>query len=254
MIIYNNFEWDVREAAASLARQGVSFKEASTVFSDPEVALSDDSAPGQLRATGRSARGRVLVVLHRPGPRTRILAAALPGKPLLVGAASEAPEAEPAAAAAPETRTATPPPRPEAPSPAPSAPARSRKPAAAPATPKPAPAPAPVAAEPPEAENDGAAASSKPSGAGWTAEAYGIYWDAYTAAREEARRQGKSPREAQRIGREAGERAAFGASAPAASEKPASEPPASGASPRPGGKASPRSGTWRAAARALKVS
>lgn len=253
MIIYKNFEWDVREAAASLTRQGVSFKEASTVFSDAEVVITEDAAPGQLRATGRSARGRVLVVLHRPGPRVRILAAALPGKPLIVGAASEpapapvpAPEPEPTSAKAASPLSSVPASAPAAATPLP----RSRR-IVTPAAPKPAPAPAPVApaAPEPEAPPESTAASSKPSGAGWTAEAYGIYWDAYSAAREEARRQGKSTREAQRIGKEAGERAMLGAS-----QKPPSAPPASGTAEKPTAKSSGRSGTWRAAARALKVS
>ncbi len=96
------------------------------------------------------------------------------------------------------------------------------------------------------------APSSTPTG-GWTAEAYGIYWDAYSAAREEARRQGKSLREAQRIGREAGERARTGATQPS-SQKPASEPPAPKSTSKPSAKQPGRTGTWRAAARALKVS
>ncbi|MEZ4309284.1 MAG: hypothetical protein R3F14_14705 [Polyangiaceae bacterium] len=62
--------------------------------------------------------------------------------------------------------------------------------------------------EPPP--SNGPVSSGPASGEGWTAEAYGIYWDAYTAARKEARKQGKSQREAQRLGREAGELAAFG--------------------------------------------
>lgn len=183
MIVYNNFEWDVRESAACLAKHGVSFKEASTVFADDGVEISEDPASGKLRAVGQSSRGRKLVVLHQRGARLRILGATLhTSRPAEVVA--------PPPAAAP----------PSAPEPA----AREK--------------PAVAEAAPPE---------SRPSGAGWTAEAYGIYWEAYTAARTAARREGKSAREAQRLGREAGERAAFGRGQPSAGQPAASSGSAS---------------------------
>lgn len=47
-----NFEWDDNKAAGNLRKHGVSFEEASTVFSDPLAAIfADDehSAPEELR-------------------------------------------------------------------------------------------------------------------------------------------------------------------------------------------------------------
>jgi uncharacterized DUF497 family protein len=154
LLVYNDFEWDLREAAACLTTHGVSFREASTVFADENVILSEDPASGRLRAVGRSFRGRMLVVLHHRGRRIQIL-----GATLHTSGAAEVVAPEPVAA---ELVAAEP------------------------------VAPQPVAAT------------------GWTAETYGIYWDAYSAARQAARREGKSPREAQRLGREAGERAIVG--------------------------------------------
>jgi uncharacterized DUF497 family protein len=149
LLVYNDFEWDLREAAACLTTHGVSFREASTVFADENVILSEDPASGRLRAVGRSFRGRMLVVLYHRGRRIQIF-----GATLHTDGAAEVVAAEPVAA-----------------SPV---------------------APQPVAAT------------------GWTAETYGIYWDAYSAARQAARQEGKSPREAQRLGRQAGERAIVG--------------------------------------------
>ncbi len=203
LLVYKDFEWDLREAAACLTTHGVSFREASTVFADESVIISEDPTAGRLRAIGLSSRGRTLVVIHKRGHRISILGAT----PHTNGAPVGAPEpasAMPAAAVttvAPELDAATP-----------------TEPAAI--------------AEPP-------ASGSRPSGTGWTAEAYGIYWDAYSAARDEARRQGKSPGEAQRIGREAGKRAMLGSAAPSP--------------PKASAKAAARSGAPRAASRARKV-
>lgn len=62
------FQWDARKAAANVRRHGVSFDEASTVFGDPlagTVSDPDHSADEQRFATmGRSAKGRLLVVVH----------------------------------------------------------------------------------------------------------------------------------------------------------------------------------------------
>jgi uncharacterized DUF497 family protein len=62
------FEWDHGKAATNVAKHGVSFDEASTVFKDPvgldglDVAHSDD----ELRRLGLavSTRGRILVVAY----------------------------------------------------------------------------------------------------------------------------------------------------------------------------------------------
>ena len=74
------FEWDPTKAAANLAKHGVSFEEASTVFADPlAVTLADPAhSRGEERHVifGVSARGRVLTIMHTDrGPRIRIISA-----------------------------------------------------------------------------------------------------------------------------------------------------------------------------------
>lgn len=62
-----DFEWDMQKATANLEKHGVSFKEASTVFSDPfELTILDpDHSVGEHRflSIGRSDLGRVVVVV-----------------------------------------------------------------------------------------------------------------------------------------------------------------------------------------------
>ena len=264
LLVYRDFEWDLREAAANAATRDVSFREASTVFADEKVVISEDVSSGRLRAVGRSSGDRVLAVLHQPGRRIRILAAAVEGseEETAVPAAGEA------VAAAPEEATATPAaphgvvaalqaaeplPKMAVPEGTPGHLA-SRRPTRAPsarrrATAGTAPVLVPVDPVAPTTRPTRKAAkptsdAPPPSGTqpatGWTSETYGLYWDAYAAARDEARRQGKSAAEAQRIGKDAGERAASG---------PAKQPP-----PKSAPKSAARPGSWRAAARALKVS
>ena len=66
------FEWDPAKAAANLAKHGVSFAEASTVFRDPlSVTISDPRhSRGEERFAilGVSADGHLLAVFHN---RTR---------------------------------------------------------------------------------------------------------------------------------------------------------------------------------------
>ena len=74
------FEWDPAKAAANLAKHGVSFEEASTVFADPLAATIADPAHsrGEERHVifGVSARGRALAVMHTErAPRIRIISA-----------------------------------------------------------------------------------------------------------------------------------------------------------------------------------
>jgi uncharacterized protein len=63
-----NFEWDVNKAESNIRKHGVSFDEASTVFSDPcELTLSDpDHSVGEYRfvSIGRSEHRRLLVVSY----------------------------------------------------------------------------------------------------------------------------------------------------------------------------------------------
>jgi uncharacterized DUF497 family protein len=62
------FEWDAAKALANVAKHGVSFDDASTVFADPEALDGPDrrhsaQEPRRLRL-GRSAIGRVLMVSY----------------------------------------------------------------------------------------------------------------------------------------------------------------------------------------------
>ncbi len=75
MIVYQNFEWDFREAAENFDTYGVPFREAATVFTADDVAITEDVASHQLFARGSSWRGRMLIVLHTRGVRIRILRA-----------------------------------------------------------------------------------------------------------------------------------------------------------------------------------
>jgi uncharacterized DUF497 family protein len=60
------FEWDPRKAQANVAKHGVTFDEAVTVFLDPDALdgpdLQHSSAESRFRRLGRSADGHVLVV------------------------------------------------------------------------------------------------------------------------------------------------------------------------------------------------
>ena len=62
------FEWDPAKAAANLAKHGVSFAEASTVFHDPLSVTIPDSrhSRGEERFAilGVSTSGRLLAVFH----------------------------------------------------------------------------------------------------------------------------------------------------------------------------------------------
>jgi len=74
------FEWDPDKAAWNLAKHGISFHEAATVFGDPLAATyfdPDHSAEEDRFLTfGHSSKGRVLVVSHTDREdRTRIISA-----------------------------------------------------------------------------------------------------------------------------------------------------------------------------------
>lgn len=62
------FEWDAIKAASNLAKHGVSFEEAATVFRDPLSATSEDPdhslGEERLISFGVSVSGRLLVVAH----------------------------------------------------------------------------------------------------------------------------------------------------------------------------------------------
>ena len=77
------FEWDQTKATTNLAKHGVSFEEAATVFGDPLSDTFDDpdhSADEQrFLIVGASDRGRILVVAHTDdGAVVRIISAREP--------------------------------------------------------------------------------------------------------------------------------------------------------------------------------
>ncbi|HEU0144070.1 MAG TPA: BrnT family toxin [Nitrososphaera sp.] len=62
------FEWDESKAAANLAKHGVSFEEAATVFGDPLSDTFDDPDHSieerRFVIIGTSEKGRMLIVAH----------------------------------------------------------------------------------------------------------------------------------------------------------------------------------------------
>jgi uncharacterized DUF497 family protein len=74
------FEWDPAKAAENLAKHGISFREAATVFRDPLSATGadPDHSIGEERfiTFGVSTSGRLLVVAHtEDGDTIRIITA-----------------------------------------------------------------------------------------------------------------------------------------------------------------------------------
>lgn len=74
------FEWDTKKAAYNLAKHGVSFDDASTVFGDPLAGtiLDPRHSVGEQRMVtiGHSADGSLIVVIHlEREDRTRIIGA-----------------------------------------------------------------------------------------------------------------------------------------------------------------------------------
>jgi uncharacterized DUF497 family protein len=75
------FEWDARKAAANLAKHGVSFDEALTIFADPLGRLEEDDrhsvSEPRLVLLGRSRGDRLLAVMftERGAERIRLISA-----------------------------------------------------------------------------------------------------------------------------------------------------------------------------------
>ena len=75
------FEWDARKAATNLARHGVSFDEAITVFADPLGRLEGDDRHSvseiRLVLLGTSSADRLLAVMftERGAERIRVISA-----------------------------------------------------------------------------------------------------------------------------------------------------------------------------------
>ena len=75
------FEWDARKAAANLAKHGVSFDEALTIFADPLGRLVEDDrhsvSEPRLVLLGRASSDRLLAVMftERGAQRIRLISA-----------------------------------------------------------------------------------------------------------------------------------------------------------------------------------
>ena len=72
------FEWDTNKARSNLAKHGVSFDEAATVFGDPlSITIGDplrSESEERFVLIGYSLRNRLLVVVHAErGRRIRII-------------------------------------------------------------------------------------------------------------------------------------------------------------------------------------
>jgi len=76
-VVEGDFEWDSTKAESNLAKHGVSFAEAATVFADPfSIYLDDGSGTGTMVVIGTSLRERLLYVVHiERGGRDRIVSA-----------------------------------------------------------------------------------------------------------------------------------------------------------------------------------
>ncbi len=75
-----NFEWDEAKARTNLAKHGVSFEEATSVFGDPLSLTISDPAHSQVESRfvilGRSHKQRLLVVVHTDrGDNIRLISA-----------------------------------------------------------------------------------------------------------------------------------------------------------------------------------
>lgn len=75
-----NFEWDERKATSNLAKHGVDFAEAATVFGDPRSLTIPDPAHSQMEeraiVLGQSHQRKLLVVVHTErGDHIRIISA-----------------------------------------------------------------------------------------------------------------------------------------------------------------------------------
>lgn len=76
------FEWDPKKAVSNVAKHGVSFEEAQTIFGDPlaTTILAPDDSIGEERwlTTGSSKEGRLIVVWHtNRGEAIRVIGARL---------------------------------------------------------------------------------------------------------------------------------------------------------------------------------
>ena len=85
MLMPLRFEWDARKATTNVAKHGVSFEEATTVFGDQRSLTIPDPEHSAVEKRfiilGRSHSGRLLVVVHTErGDRLRVISARLAGR------------------------------------------------------------------------------------------------------------------------------------------------------------------------------
>ena len=76
-VTFGDFEWDADKATANVAKHGVAFEEAVSVFLDLDYLLIRDLVvPERFVAVGISSQARVLFVVHcERGERLRIISA-----------------------------------------------------------------------------------------------------------------------------------------------------------------------------------
>jgi len=76
-VVEGDFEWESAKARSNLAKHGISFEEATTVFDDPRgIDAPDLYDPDRFVLIGRSSISRVLFVVHcQRGDRIRIISA-----------------------------------------------------------------------------------------------------------------------------------------------------------------------------------
>jgi uncharacterized DUF497 family protein len=82
-VTFGDFEWDADKAAANVAKHGVTFEEACSVFLDIDYLLIRDGAdPDRFVALGFSSLARLLIVVHcERGERVRIITARRASRP-----------------------------------------------------------------------------------------------------------------------------------------------------------------------------
>ena len=76
-VTFGDFEWDTEKAAANVAKHGVTFEEATTVFLDLEYLLiRDETNPERFVALGMSGQAQILFVVHcERAEKVRIISA-----------------------------------------------------------------------------------------------------------------------------------------------------------------------------------
>jgi len=76
-VAFGDFEWDADKALANVAKHGVTFEEAASIFLDVDYLLIRDTAdPNRFEAIGFSKLARLLFVVHcERGEKFRLISA-----------------------------------------------------------------------------------------------------------------------------------------------------------------------------------